>query len=165
MKKIAIILMALLMSVASHAQFDKSKIFVGGALTNLDLSYNGIQKGRIGLQGKVGYFLDDNLMADAHLAYEKQKDFPFFISGGLGIRYYLEENGLFFGASTTYKHSRSYNDLMPSVQVGYAFFISRTVTIEPEIYYEQSIKCHKDYSTLGLRIGVGIYLFQDQSQN
>ena len=59
----------------------------------------------------------------------------------------------------------SYNDFMPSVQVGYAFFVSRTVTIEPELYYEQSFKNHKDYSNVGLRIGIGVYLFNDQKKN
>ena len=54
---------------------------------------------------------------------------------------------------------------MPSVQLGYAFYISRTVTIEPEIYYEQSFKDHKDYSQVGLRVGIGVYLFRDAKQN
>ena len=39
------------------------------------------------------------------------------------------------------------------------------MTIEPEIYYEQSFKNHKDYSTVGLRIGIGIYLFKDTYKN
>ena len=47
---------------------------------------------------------------------------------------------------------------MPSVQIGYAFFLSHTVTIEPEIYYNHSFKSHSDYSTIGLRVGFGIYL-------
>ena len=33
-----------------------------------------------------------------------------------------------------------YNDIMPGMEVGYAFFINRSVTIEPAIYYDQSIK-------------------------
>ena len=48
---------------------------------------------------------------------------------------------------------------MPSVELGYAFFINRTVTIEPALYYEQSIKDHSKYSNVGLRLGLGIYLF------
>ena len=44
-----------------------------------------------------------------------------------------------------------------SAQVGYSFFLNRTVTIEPEIYYNQSLKDHNDYSGFGLRIGFGIY--------
>ena len=58
-----------------------------------------------------------------------------------------------------------FDDLLPSVQVGYSFFINRTVTIEPELYYEQSFKNHKDYSQVGLRIGIGIYLFKDTYKN
>ena len=47
---------------------------------------------------------------------------------------------------------------MPGIEVGYAFFLSHTITIEPSIYYQQSIKKHSDYSTIGLRLGFGIYL-------
>ena len=162
MKKIAIFLVALMLSVAANAQFEKGKAYLGASLTNLDLSYNGLQKGRFGIGAKVGYLFADDLMATAQLAYEKQKDVPYTLSLGVGGRYYIVQNGLYLGASATYKHSWQYNDFMPSVQVGYAFFISRTVTFEPEIYYEHSFKSHKDYSTIGLRLGVGIYLFKDQ---
>ena len=166
MKKIVLVFAALLVSVASHAQFEADKLYVGASLSSLDLSYNGLQKGRIGVQGKVGYFFDDNMMLLSHLAYEKMKDYPFTLSWGLGGRYYMEQNGLYFGVSATYKHGGGgYNDVMPGIQVGYSFFISRTVTIEPEIYYDQSFKNHSDYSTIGLRVGFGIYLFQDQRKN
>lgn len=166
MKKIVLVFAALLVSVASHAQFEADKLYVGASLSSLDLSYNGLQNGRIGLQGKVGYLFDDNMMLLSHLAYDKMKDVPFTLSWGLGGRYYMEQNGLFFGVSATYRHGGGgYNDVLPGIQVGYSFFISRTVTIEPEIYYDQSFKNHSDYSTIGLRVGFGIYLFQDQRKN
>lgn len=166
MKKIVLVLAALLVSVASHAQFEADKLYVGASLSSLDLSYNGLQNGRIGVQGKVGYLFDDNMMLLSHLAYDKMKDVPFTLSWGLGGRYYMEQNGLFFGVSATYRHGGGgYNDVLPGIQVGYSFFISRTVTIEPEIYYDQSFKNHSDYSTIGLRVGFGIYLFQDQRKN
>ncbi len=166
MKKIVLVFAALLVSVASHAQFEADKLYVGASLSSLDLSYNGLQNGRIGVQGKVGYLFDDNMMLLSHLAYEKMKDVPFALSWGLGGRYYMEQNGLFFGVSATYRHGGGgYNDVLPGIQVGYSFFISRTVTIEPEIYYDQSFKNHSDYSTIGLRVGFGIYLFQDQRKN
>ena len=47
---------------------------------------------------------------------------------------------------------------MPGLELGYAFFVSRTVTIEPSVYYNQSFKSHTNYSTVGFRIGVGIYI-------
>ena len=55
----------------------------------------------------------------------------------------------------------NYNDVRPGVEVGYAFFLSRTVTIEPAIYYVQSFKKHSDYSSVGLKVGFGIYLFNN----
>ena len=38
-----------------------------------------------------------------------------------------------------------------------SFFLNRTVTIEPAIYYEQSFTNHSKYSNVGLRVGFGIY--------
>ena len=40
--------------------------------------------------------------------------------------------------------------------MGYAFFLSRHITIEPEIYYELSTKC-SDYSGVGLKLGFALY--------
>ena len=45
--------------------------------------------------------------------------------------------------------------------MGYAYFLSRTVTLEPAIYYDQSFKSHSDYSTVGFKVGIGVYLFND----
>lgn len=162
MKKIALFVMALMLSVAANAQFEKGKGYLGASLSNLDLSYSGLKKGHFGIGVKAGYLFADDWMATAQLSYDKQKDVPYTLSAGIGARYYIVQNGLYLGASATYKHRYQYNDFMPSVQVGYAFFISRTVTIEPEIFYEHSFKSHKDYSTVGLRLGIGVYLFKDQ---
>jgi hypothetical protein len=165
MKKIALTIAAMMVSLASFAQFEADKFYIGASLSSFDLSYNGLTKGNIGMQAKGGYFVSDNLMALAQLSYQKQEDVPYSLSVGLGGRYYIVQNGLYLGASAVYKHCDSYDDFMPSVQLGYAFYISRTVTIEPEIYYEQSFKDHKDYSQVGLRVGIGVYLFRDAKQN
>ena len=70
-------------------------------------------------------------------------------------------NAAFLGAGVKLLHANhSYNDLMPGAEVGYAFFINRSVTIEPALYYDQSFK-KSDYSTVGLKVGLGIYLFDD----
>ena len=165
MKKIALFVMALMMSVAANAQFEQGKFYAGASLSGLDLNYSGLTKGHISIQGKVGYMLMDNLMATVQGSYDKAKDQPTLASLGVGARYYMEQNGIYLGASAIYRHASGYNDVLPSVQVGYAFFVSRTVTIEPELYYEQSFKNHKDYSNFGLRIGIGVYLFNDQKKN
>ena len=165
MKKIVLFITALMMTVAAQAQFEQGKAYLGATLSGLDLSYNGMQKGRFILGGKVGYLFADDWMLSAQLGYEKQKDEPYRMSLGAGVRYYIVQNGLYLGASGIFKHAHEYNDFLPSVQLGYAFFLSRTVTIEPEFYYEQSFKSHSDYSTVGFRIGVGVYLFKDKTKN
>ena len=164
-KKIAMFIAAMMLSLASHAQFEADKAYLGASLSGFDLSYSGLTKGRFGIQGKAGYLVSDDLMVTGQLSYDKQEDEPYTMTLGAGGRYYIEQNGIYLGASAVYKHRIGYNDLMPSVQIGYAFFISHTVTIEPELYYEQSFKNHKDYSQVGLRIGIGIYLFKDALDN
>ena len=165
MKKLALIVAAMMVSLASHAQFEADKFYIGASLSNLDLSYSGLTGGHFGFQGKGGYLLADNVMATGQLAYDIAKNTSYTLSAGVGARYSIEQNGLYLGASAVFKHSKCYDDLLPSVQLGYAFFVSRTVTIEPEIYYEQSFKNHSDYSQVGLRIGLGVYLFKDATQN
>ena len=98
------------------------------------------------LSAQVGYQTSSNDLIPNH--YEV----------GAGARYYIEQNGIFLGAGAKYVHTGHYNDFMPGVEVGYAFFISKTVTIEPAIYYDQSLKDHSQYSTIGLKVGIGIYL-------
>ena len=160
-KKFAMFFAAMMVSLASHAQFEAGKTYVGASLSGFDLSYSGLAGGRLGLQGKAGYMMADNWMGVAQLSYDKQKSVPYTMSLGAGVRCYIVQNGLYLGASASYKHAKGYNDLMPGIQIGYAFFVNRTVTIEPEIYYDQSLKSHKDYSQVGLRVGIGIYLFKD----
>lgn len=158
-KKLALMVVAILACVTANAQFERGKVYVGASLSGLDLSYNGTSDGKIGLQTKGGYLFMDNLMAVGQLSYENQKDKPAYFSAGVAARYYIVQNGIFLSLGTDYYHfGDDHDDFMPTFSVGYAFFLSRTVTVEPEIYYNQSFKNHSDYSTVGLRIGVGVYL-------
>ena len=49
MKKVLMILTALLLTVSANAQFEMDKKYAGASLTDLDLSFNGLQKMRVGL--------------------------------------------------------------------------------------------------------------------
>ena len=154
-----LILVAIMTSVSGFAQFEGGKAYVGASLSGVGLSYNGSEKGCFGIQAKGGYLFQDNWMVTGQVEYDKKNDIPSTVSLGVGARYYIVQNGLYLGASVNYRHAGdSFDDFMPGVQVGYAFFLSRTVTVEPEIYYDQSFKNHSDYSTIGIRIGVGVYL-------
>lgn len=159
MKKYVMLLLVMLGTLTASAQFEKGKTYIGASLSGLDLSYNGSKELSLGVQGKAGYLVDDNLMLLGEAGYEHAgRGLGHNFTAGVGGRYYITQNGIFLGANCKYVHARSYNDLMPGVEVGYAFFLSHTVTIEPSIYYQQSFKDHSDYSTIGLKVGFGIYL-------
>lgn len=158
-KKIALLLVVLATTLTASAQFEQGKKYVGASLTGLNLSYNGMDKFNLGVQGQGGYFIIDNILAMANVGYNGNGELPDALNLGVGGRYYIIQNGIFLGANVQYTHANSdYNDVMPGVEVGYAFFINRYVTIEPALYYQQSFKDHSNYSTVGLKIGLGIYL-------
>lgn len=159
-KKTAVVALGLMVSVGAHAQFESGKQYCGASLTGLNLSYNGSEELSLGIQAKAGYFFEDDMMLLAQAEYkhsglEGVKDY--WALGAQG-RYYIEQNGIYLGAGMKLIHTGSYNDVMPGVEVGYAFFVSKQVTIEPAVYYDQSFKNHSDYSTVGVKVGIGIYL-------
>ena len=159
-KKIAVVALGLMVSVGAHAQFESGKQYCGASLTGLNLSYNGSEELSLGIQAKAGYFFEDDMMLLAQAEYkhsglEGVKDY--WALGAQG-RYYIEQNGIYLGAGVKLIHTGSYNDVMPGVEVGYAFFVSKQVAIEPAVYYDQSFKNHSDYSTVGVKVGIGIYL-------
>jgi hypothetical protein len=169
MKRFLVFLIVTTMAMAAQAQyyrsgrsttpFSEGKYYIGASLSGLDLSYNGSEKFAAKGSAQVGYLALDNLMITAEAGLDCSDDKCHALYAGAGGRYYIEQNGLFLGAKVNYVHGyKSYNDVMPGVEVGYAFFLSRTVTVEPSIYYNQSFKEHSDYSKIGLKIGIGVYL-------
>jgi hypothetical protein len=162
-KSFLTLLCGLVFSLSGSAQtllptpFFQDKLYVGASLSGLDLNWNQNQKWKFDVAAKAGYLFDDNWMVTANTEYNVRNEAPNMFKAGAGLRYYFEQNGIYLGAGANYAHVDKYDDFLPTVQVGYAFFLTRTVTIEPEVYYEQSFKNHKDYSGVGFRIGFGIY--------
>ena len=155
MKKIALIIVALVMSVAANAQFEQGKIYANASLSGLDFSNNKIMGSHFEVGTKIGYFLWEDVSIVARLNYNYYKnDFDIF-NAQLGGQYYITQNGLFLGAGLNFMVFDG-TDVAPSFQLGYAFFLNEKVTIEPEVYYNQSLT-NSDYSTFGFRIGLGIY--------
>lgn len=164
-KTIMMLLGGLLFTLAGNAQvqddrtpFYQGKWFAGASLSGFDLRYNSCEKWNFDLTGKCGYLFADNWMATGLFEYDYRNNAANMFKVGLGARYYIEQNGLFLGAGMNYVHqNHTYDDFMPTAQVGYSYFLNRTVTVEPEIYYNQSLKNHSDYSGFGFRIGFAIY--------
>ena len=165
-KTIFMILSGLLFSLSSNAQstdrlpFAKDKIYVSASLSNLGLSYSKTEDWKLGMHARAGYLFEDDWMALGTIGYDYYSNHSIhsnLFTAGVGLRYYIEQNGLFLGAGANYVHEDRYDDFMPTVELGYSFFLNRTVTLEPSVYYNQSLKDHSNYSGFGLRIGVGIY--------
>ena len=161
MKKLVMLFISMTIALSGFAQFVQGKKYVGASLTGLDLSYSGAEDFNLGVEAKVGYLFADNLMLTGQASYQHSgnDDVADFLSAGVGARYYIIQNGLYLGLNAKLIHANhNYNDLMPGLEVGYAFFLSKTVTVEPAIYYDQSFRKHSDYSKIGLKVGVGVYL-------
>jgi hypothetical protein len=161
-KKLFMILMALTVSVGAFAQFEQGKKYLSASISGMDLHFTGAEKWKFDIGGRVGYMIEENWMLTCILGFSYRKNLPNTFTLGAGGRYYISANGLFLGAGLNYEHhgvgDTKVDDFVPNIHVGYAFFVSRTVTIEPEFYYKQSLKDHSNYSDVGIRIGVGVYL-------
>lgn len=164
-KTMMTILCGLVFSLAGNAQnatletpFSQDKVYLSASVSGLGMSYNQTEKWNGDLSLKGGYLFEDNWMVTGQLGFEYHEQAPNAFTAGIGMRYYLEDLGIFMGVGANYKHAyHNYDDFMPTINVGYSFFLNRTVTLEPELYYNQSLKNHKDYSGFGIRLGVGIY--------
>ena len=165
-KKIATLLFGLMSVVAANAQytqdtppFGQGKLYFGTAMSGFDIGSKA-SKFAVDLSVKGGYMLTDNILALGDVSYNYLKDADGIFSIGAGLRYYIEQNGIFLGAGAKLYDMTNDLDFQPNLSLGYAFFLSRTVTIEPELYFNLSTK-DIDNSNYGFRIGFGIYLFNE----
>jgi hypothetical protein len=163
MKKFFVAIAMLAMTLAVSAQssdtpFEKGKIYVGAGFSGLNLNYNSNTKWNFDINARGGYFIEDNwmLLGEFMWGIRQKSDNSFKL--GAGARYYIVQNGLYLGAGARYAHQGSeYNDFVPNINVGYAYFLNHYVTIEPELYFDISTKSFKDYTGFGLRVSLGVY--------
>jgi hypothetical protein len=166
MKKIMMMLLCgFLFSLAGHAQgeyvppFAKNKVYAAASLSGLNFKYNSSDNWHADFNARGGWLFADNWMVLGDMGYNYLHGGHNTLQAGGGLRYYIEQNGLYIGVGATYVHNGHFDDMMPGAHLGYAFFLNRYVTVEPEIYYNQKLKSPSDYSGFGFRLGVGIYLF------
>ena len=159
MKKLLFIAVMFLMTLTANAQFEQGKWYGGASLSGIDFNYNGANKFSLDAEAKVGYFVCDNILVLAKAGIDTNSNYT-NLSFGVGGRYYIIQNGIYLGVNGSVKQvdSERHNDVTAGLEVGYAFFINRHCTIEPAVYYDQSFKSHKDYSTIGVKVGFCIYM-------
>lgn len=169
MKKILFsVLAALCITMNASAQalvpqdtpFEAGKVYIAASASGIDLNYNGDDGFNVGVEAKFGIMIYDDLLAHSSIAYTHNgsHSVPDYVNVGVGLRYYIVQNGLFMGLNGKYIHAKSnYNDFMPGLEAGYTYFLSRTAAVEPSVYYDQSFRNHSKYSTFGFKIGFALY--------
>ncbi len=165
MRKLLLSLVALALTANVSAQsindetpFTEKKVYLNAGLSGLDLNFNSSSKWNLDASVKVGCFLKDNFMLLGEIMLGLHEKSTNETGVGAGVRYSFASNGLYVGAGARYKHYNEKDDFVPNINAGYTFFVSRILTIEPELYYDMSTRNFKDYSRFGLRMGFGLYL-------
>jgi hypothetical protein len=70
-RKLLLIMAAVLVSLASNAQFEEGKVYANASMSGLNMNYNG--KGfNLGVQGQVGYLFSDDMMLLASASFNHQ---------------------------------------------------------------------------------------------
>lgn len=161
MKKMTLLICLLITSLGVQAQFEKGKWIVSPSFTGLDFSYTKNDRANLGLGAQAGTFLADGiaLMVTAAADWSKEKD---NYALGTGARFYFNSTGIYLGGGLDF--NRTYwgegnnhrTDWGLGIEAGYAYFLSRTVTIEPAIYYKWRFN-DSDMSRFGIKVGFGFY--------
>ncbi len=157
MKKLLFFFVLFTIVLNAQAQFEKGTKYVGASLSSFGISYSEKEEFRLGLDAEGGYFVADCVMLKGNVGYDHTKHMD-DVRIGAGARYYILQNGIYFGAGAEFNHfTKNNNDVMIPIEVGYAFYLNRHLTIEPNAYYKMSLHDFSGNSTVGFRIGLGFY--------
>ena len=157
MKKVIFVLLMALVSVSANAQFEKGTKYGNVSLSGMGIGYGGTEDFYFGLAGDCGYFVADSWMLRAGLGYQHENEFNGFMLN-LGARYYFKKCGVFTGLGLQYEHKgQPFNWFQFVPEVGYCFYVSHYISIEPAVYADLCCNDWSNGSRVGLKLGVGIY--------
>ena len=160
MKKLVLFVCLLVATVAAQAQFEKGKWIVNPSISGLGLSHNtDTDKTSFAIEAKGGAFLLDNvaLLVHAGAAWNNGGSDTDVYTLGVGGRYYVSNIGIYLGADVNVDRwdwgTSDDTKFSFGAEAGYAFFLTRTVTLEPAVYWN----VNSDRSVFGLKVGFGFY--------
>lgn len=152
------LLLFVLGTLRVSAQFSQGTCYVSTSLSSLNFNYSDKGGVRVGINIDGGYFIDDCLMIRGSYGYNHYGKKSDAFDMGVGIRYYLQQNGLSIGTGTEFSHqSPNINNLRIPIEVGYTFYLNHYIAIEPQLFYKASLNDFSGGSEVGLRIGLGFY--------
>lgn len=160
MKKLVMLVCLLVVTVAARAQFEKGTIILNPSITGLDFSYSKNDDAKFGIEAQAGSFLADGFALLVNMGADWAKEIDKY-SLGTGVRFYFNTTGVYLGTGLDWERYRlkggyDHNDWGVGIEAGYAFFLSRTVTIEPAVYYKWRFN-DDDLSRFGIKVGFGFY--------
>ena len=88
MKKLALAICLLVVSIAAQAQFEKGKMILNPSVTGLDFSYNKNDKATFGIGAQAGTFLADGIALMVNLGADWSKPVDEYTLG-TGMRFTL----------------------------------------------------------------------------
>lgn len=162
MKKVCLLLCLMVASLAAQAQFEKGKWIINPSVSGLDMAYDtDADRFSFGAAVKGGCFLVDNfaLLVQGGVQWNDRGTHTDIYRMGVGTRYYFSKIGIYVGADVNVdrhdygKHLGDDTKFSFGMDAGYAFFLSRTVTLEPAFYWNVDEDRHK----FGLKLGFGFY--------
>ncbi len=165
MKKIFIALLIATFTLSASAQFEKGTKYANAMLTGFGLDYCKSGGFHIGFGAGAGYFIADNWMLKGQIGWDHQDGRNLF-NLGAGFRYYMKNNGLFFGTGFKYglsgmkvdgQDAQVVHNVYLPLEAGYCFFLNDHVTIEPSAFVDMCFNHFKESTKLGLRVSFGYY--------
>lgn len=160
MKKFAVAICLLVASLTAQAQFERGTWIVNPSISGLDFSYNKNDKAKFGIGVQAGNFLADGIALLVNVGADWSKPVDEYVLG-TGARFYFNTTGVYLGGGLDWNRFRwsggnHRTDWGVGIECGYAYYLSRTVTIEPAIYYKWRFN-DTDMSRFGVKIGFGLY--------
>ncbi len=157
MKKIILSAIAALITITASAQFETGKSYISASTSSLGLGYSKCEKLCFDINLNGGYYLAQDWLAYGRVEYTHRHHVD-NIGLGMGVRYNIEQNGLYVACGALYEHAtKSVNNVFLTPEVGYTFFVNQYITIEPAAYYNLSLNDFSDASKVGVKLGLGFY--------
>lgn len=156
MKKIFVAMLMAMMTLGASAQFEKGTHYANASLSGFGI---GFSKGEFafGLSGEYGYYIADNWMIGGVLGYNHNAGYNSFQIKP-NFRYSLENTGFNLGCGLQFEHAgKARNFIQLSPQVGYTFYLTDMISLEPAIYADFALNDFKNGTNAGLKIGIGLY--------
>ena len=162
MKKVILSLLFAVVSMGAFAQFEQGTKYVNASLTGFGLDWAKAPGFHLGIGAGAGYFIAANWMLLGQIGWNHQDGANEFQLGA-GARYYMKDNGLFFGGGMRYglwsaggEAPVDHNAYL-TPEVGYCFYLNDHVSIEPAVYVDMCLNHFSDYTKLGLKVSFGYY--------